>query len=305
MTEVLQVGQLLELKNNQTHHIATLWRITRQDKAGGHDGVGNYYYTDHNRQITYDHEPINPDFHTYLPAGALNASARDASAGLALDNFESVGILEADEITYTDLKVGRFDNAQIDETLIDWRFPWLGAIQIRRYWIQELQFTEHVWRAKIAGASSLLRQNFGEVYTRLCRYTLGDDRCQFDLPSVQNTGTISGVPVASTNRYIFPYVITAGPIVPDNNFFRFSSLEWTGGPNTGFLSEVAEQLDDTITLRLNTPFAMTVGDTFGVGPGCDKTVSTCHTRFGNILNHGGFPTIPGNDAMIKTPDANV
>jgi hypothetical protein len=32
-----------------------------------------------------------------------------------------------------------------------------------------------------------------------------------------------------------------------------------------------------------------------LAPGCDLRAETCHARFGNLLNFGGFPEIPGRN----------
>ncbi len=38
-----------------------------------------------------------------------------------------------------------------------------------------------------------------------------------------------------------------------------------------------------------------------VASGCDKRVETCSSRFDNILNFRGFPSIPGNDFLSRWP----
>ncbi len=37
------------------------------------------------------------------------------------------------------------------------------------------------------------------------------------------------------------------------------------------------------------------------GEGCDRQLSTCRDRFGNVANFRGFPHIPGNDFVLKYP----
>ena len=46
-----------------------------------------------------------------------------------------------------------------------------------------------------------------------------------------------------------------------------------------------------------------VGDTFVVTAGCDKRFATCRDRFNNAANFRGFPHIPGNDFIIRIPNA--
>ena len=35
--------------------------------------------------------------------------------------------------------------------------------------------------------------------------------------------------------------------------------------------------------------------------GCDRRLTTCRERFGNVANFRGFPHIPGNDFVLKYP----
>jgi uncharacterized phage protein (TIGR02218 family) len=45
------------------------------------------------------------------------------------------------------------------------------------------------------------------------------------------------------------------------------------------------------------------GDAFSIIAGCDKSPSTCQTKFANILNFRGFPHMPGNDRVIAYPSS--
>jgi hypothetical protein len=49
------------------------------------------------------------------------------------------------------------------------------------------------------------------------------------------------------------------------------------------------------------PYDIEIGDTFTATPGCDKRIPTC-VSFGLILNYGGEPTVPGQDAALVYPD---
>ena len=49
------------------------------------------------------------------------------------------------------------------------------------------------------------------------------------------------------------------------------------------------------------PQPIEVGDAFTVTAGCDKSFSTCGSRFNNKVNFRGFPQIPGNDFVVSYP----
>ena len=57
-----------------------------------------------------------------------------------------------------------------------------------------------------------------------------------------------------------------------------------------------------VTLSAPIP-GLTAGDAFDAYPGCDHTLGTCASKFGNQLNFGGFPYIPQKNPF--TGDAIV
>lgn len=60
---------------------------------------------------------------------------------------------------------------------------------------------------------------------------------------------------------------------------------------------IIEHVGDTITL--NIPFSnLQVGDEIDITPGCDKNPGTCSSKFGNLLNFGGFPYIPPKNPTL-------
>jgi uncharacterized phage protein (TIGR02218 family) len=56
-----------------------------------------------------------------------------------------------------------------------------------------------------------------------------------------------------------------------------------------------------IVLAIKSNKNFTAGALFALEPGCDKLRTTCRDKFSNINNFGGFPFVPGQDAMFDTP----
>ncbi|MDP4605186.1 MAG: phage BR0599 family protein, partial [Erythrobacter sp.] len=56
-----------------------------------------------------------------------------------------------------------------------------------------------------------------------------------------------------------------------------------------------------ITL-IETPVrTIALGDGFFIQAGCDKQFATCRAKFGNGVNFRGFPSIPGDDTIVRYP----
>lgn len=84
-----------------------------------------------------------------------------------------------------------------------------------------------------------------------------------------------------------------------------SSADWVHLTGAALATpDIATGVDNVfgvITLFLPMNWDIAVGDTFTITRGCDKTPETCKS-FANYKNYGGFPDVPGMDAILKTPD---
>ena len=82
-------------------------------------------------------------------------------------------------------------------------------------------------------------------------------------------------------------------------------LTWETGANAGRSIEVKgwTQASGEIELFLPMGYAIESGDAFCIHPGCDKRLDTCIDRFANVLNFRGEPYVPGQDALVRYPDA--
>lgn len=83
-------------------------------------------------------------------------------------------------------------------------------------------------------------------------------------------------------------------------YFDQGVITFTGGPNSGVTRTVRLYLHASgqILLYLPLPFVPTSGSTFTIYPGCDKKMSTCDSKFSNLINFGGFPFIPVAESAI-------
>ncbi|MGY6535288.1 MAG: phage BR0599 family protein [Pararhodobacter sp.] len=169
------------------------------------------------------------------------------------------------------------------------------------------------WKGRVMGAevegqrivltcesvfSTLRRAGVRAKYQRLCRHALYGRGCGLDIGAHWTSGTVAAV-AGSAASVTIPEAATQ----PDG-WFRGGVLRF--GPHLGFITGHAGS-----TLSLSRPMpalaaALTApeldpvtGDPLPVlvdlAPGCDLRASTCATKFGNLLNFGGFPEIPGRN----------
>ena len=275
-----------------SHLFATCWRITRSDGT-------ILRFTDHNCKLTI------ASGEEFTPVKSIMATARQRQQNLKNSNVEVRGVVTSDLISVADLRAGKYNEAQVDEMLVNWRFPWLGEYSTTVYWIVETTFDGEMWQAKLAGNTVWLRNPIGGIYTRNCRHRVGRGQCAnggegVTLASI-TVSSVSVTDVVTTRKSL-----KASSLIGDGDGeYNLGELEWVTGANAGVMSECKRfrSSDGRVILQLDTPYEFQVGDTFHIRRGCDGRLSTCRDDFDNVRNHGGYPTIPGNNAQYETPNA--
>ena len=150
--------------------------------------------------------------------------------------------------------------------------------------------------AELRGMAQKLQMTVGEVYAPDCSADLGDARCGADLTTLEESGTVDTV----TSATAFETTLAQA-----SGWYDGGELTWTSGANAGQTVAVRSWDAGTSTLSLFLPalYAIQIGDTFTIRPGCDKTFATCKAQFDNAINFRGFPHVPGSDQVLRYPDA--
>lgn len=236
---------------------------------------------------------------TYKAADSFQMSALESPRGLAPENAELLGLLNSGAITDADIASGYYDGAAITISVCNWAAPADGAVVLRTGTIGEIMHDGSQYTFEIKGLVDALAQTVGQAYTKTCRHRLGNAACTVNLAlaTYRKTGTLTSV---SSNSLVSD---TARSEAAD--FFTCGTLQFTSGANAGLTFDVRSFSSGAFTLWQAAPNTPAVGDAYVAVAGCDKTYATCGAKFTNTLNFGGFPHIPGADAILKTPDAKV
>ncbi|HET7301625.1 MAG TPA: phage BR0599 family protein, partial [Oleiagrimonas sp.] len=116
----------------------------------------------------------------------------------------------------------------------------------------------------------------------LALYSAGLGQCNASRSAAKETATISAVSGRVVHAATF-----AGHA---DGWWAGGYLEWSDG-NITQRRFIAEHVGDAVTLM--TPAApLTAGVDVTALPGCDHTLATCDSKFGNAVNYGGQPWIP-------------
>lgn len=273
---------------------AQVWKITRTDGQ-------KFTFTTHDQSITWRGD-------VYKRCDSLMVSA--SSGGLADQGAGDVqvrGLISDSSITERDLIGGLFDGATVEVWVLQWGNLEQGFIPFRiiKGILGKISQSEVSFTAEMLTPGAKLQQRpLLQTYTPACRWTLGEAPCPVDLGALRVAGSVTGLAardVRTRNRF---RVFNDTARVEADGYFTDGVLTWTSGNNVGLMSEVKTNASGWITLWVSMPREINPGDAYTIVPGCNKTKTDHTTKFGlDMVTFGGFPDLPGTDAMLQTPNA--
>ncbi len=281
----------LALKTHVTQDVTTLaycWKIVCKDGA-------IFGFTDHD-------EALSIEAVIYDPQTGFNATAAEAELGLAVSTMDVEGALRSDKISDTDLRNGKFDDAEVKTLLVNWSDP-TQFVLLRTSKIGKIVISGGTFTVELQSITQALDKKRGRIVRRNCDAELGDDRCK----KLVNSGDFQadGVVTSVVNSTDFN---ASGLISFEENWFESGTLQWLTGANTGLTNKVAQHEKNwtgaSLSVWLPPVQNIEVGDSFRITSGCDKFFKTCKEKFANQLNFQGFPHLPGNDSVYSYVDGN-
>ncbi|MFO1242339.1 MAG: DUF2163 domain-containing protein [Rickettsiales bacterium] len=258
--------------------LATCWKLTRRDGAV----MG---FTDHDRDLTVSGQ-------SYVAATGFTPTAIEGSAGLAVDNLDVEGMLDSAAISEEDIHAGKYDHAEIEVFMVNYMSPSDGILPLRTGWLGEVRYTSGKFVAEVRGLTQRLQQRVGELYSPGCRADFGDSRCKINLATFTTTGTLTG----ATSRT----VLLDSARTENSGVFSFGRITFTSGANDGISMEIKQYTKGKMMLVLPLPYQPQAGNAYTITQGCDKSFSTCKTRYNNAVNFRGEPHVPGLDRILET-----
>ena len=264
--------------------LARCWKLTRADGQV----MG---FTDHDRDLRFDGV-------VYRAGSGLDAGALQQGNGLAVDNGQAIGALSDAGISGADIRAGRYDRAEIELWLVNWRDVAQRALWFRGM-IGEIRQRDGVFEAEIRGLAELLNQPQGRAFHRKCAAVLGDASCKVDLSA---PGYSAEVAVDSVDGGVLLFDGLSGF---DAGWFAGGVVEVLDGAAAGLRGVI--RLDGfrggqrRVELWEALAVAPAAGDRLRLSAGCDKRDETCRRKFHNFLNFRGFPHIPGDDWQLTVP----
>lgn len=274
---------------------AQCWTITRTDGEV-------FAFTSLDRPLTFRGV-------VHYPCRSLQASAVELSTIVGVTgSMELRGILSDSGVSEADLYNGLFDGANIEI----WMVPWDnsgGEIPFRLMAgvtgansIGDTDFSQEI----LTPSAQLQQKALLETYTPGCRYSFGnqvDPRCPVDLVALTVSGSVTGTPIPNASTNATRRIFTDSTRAEADGFYNQGTLTWTSGPNAGAVSEVKDFTAGQFILWEALLFPIALTDAYDLTPSCDKSPAS-HLQFNaDMVDFGGFPHVPGGDALVNTPDS--
>lgn len=274
---------------------AQTWTITRTDGEV-------FAFTSLDRPLTFRGV-------AHLPCASLSATATEQSTSIGQNgSMELLGIISEVGISERDLYNGLFDFARFEI----WMVPWDnagGEIPFRLLGGTTGTMSHGLdgFKFEVLTASAQLRQRgLLEVFSPSCRYGFGnsrDARCPVDLVALTVTGSATTTTLPAASNAATRRVLIDSTRAEVAGYFDLGIITFTTGANAGASSEIKRFESGVFVLWSPLLFPIEVGDAYSATPGCNKTTED-HLKYNaDLLDFGGFPDVPGSDAINQSPDA--
>lgn len=262
--------------------------------SGGTDYFWRYNTSDRDMLYsgnTFKAVPINDSgFRFNTEASSTDLDVTMPIAEEFCQNFRLAGTMPSDTVWLRIYRVHVGDISDIDTNPVvnDLRMVWMGTVN----GITQLDdLTARVTCAMVA--ASFRRGGLRYGYQRSCPHVLyAPLTCKVNREDHRLDGTIEAID---------------GNILQSAGFAFEDDGWWDGGfieyeLPSGMIERrmVLSHIGDTIYI-MGFPAGMSVGSTYAIFPGCDRTIDTCIVKFDNLLNNGGFPHTPGRNPFDGMP----
>ena len=254
--------------------VATFWRVFRRD------GI-TLGFTSHDRSLAFGGI-------THRAAPGMVPTAIRMTSDLTEDSAGVDGALSHDSIRGEDLSAGLFDKAAIEVGLVDWET--LENHSLYSGQLGQIEDNVRNFNAELRSAKHILDKDLVPRTSPTCRASFCGRGCNLSAVRFTKRAALQGIDF-DLNRVKIA--------VSSEAQYTDGELRFLDGPQTGLIFAVIDESENWLTLDKPIHRAVATGTPVEIREGCDHTLETCFSRFGNAANFRGEPFIPGNDLLAR------
>lgn len=253
--------------------VASFWRVHRSDGVA----LG---FTTHDRDLWF-----GGLLHRAAPG--LTPSAIRRTSGFDDEGADVEGALAHDCIAEIDLIAGRYDEAEIAIGAVDWET--LENAVFFTGSVEGVSREGNAFTAELASAKAALAVDPVPRSSPACRARFCGPGCELSPARFTRRATVADV---EEDRLTFAGI--------DPVLYAGGELRWLDGPPAG-LGATVLAADASGLIPDRGVEGVEPGMRALLREGCDHTIATCATRFGNAENFQGEPFLPGTDLLAHYP----
>ncbi|RYE96204.1 MAG: DUF2163 domain-containing protein, partial [Oxalobacteraceae bacterium] len=186
---------------------------------------------------------------------------------------------------------GRFDGAQVAVGVVDWEN--MDHAVLYRGEVGAVSEEAGGFSAELRSAKAVLELDPIPRTSPTCRAQFCGPGCGLSAARFTHEARLSSLDPDS-NRVTFTGAPAAAALLN-------GSLRWIDGPQAGIAMQVIDADADGLLLDIALDLDTPPGTRALLRGGCDHTLATCATLFGNAANFRGEPFLPGNDLLARYP----
>lgn len=236
---------------------------------------------------------------TFAIGPVIKRGNTSVSVGVSVDSLD--GTISADSTVLVGsvpllqfIAGGGFDGATM---LVERAFSsapgaaWVGTLGMFKGRIGPQLTSRYESQLTINSDSELLNVMIPRnVYQPGCVNTLYDAACGMPKATMGASATASSATDTAQTTFSTAGTYTA-------SMYALGFAVCITGANAGVQRTIKSNTAHSVTTIQPWPAAVAVSDTFKFYPGCDKTKSTCATKFSNLVRFRGFPFVPSPESV--------
>lgn len=232
---------------------------------------------------------------TFLRGPLFKRSRTKLNVGISVDSLD-LTVSADNTVTINSvpfmqfLAQGGLDGARLKlerAFMADWNTAPAGSLIMFAGRINDVSINRYEAAITVQSDLELLDANVPRnLYQPSCMNTLYDGACGKNKAALTVSNAVTSTPTPT--KTVFDTTLSQAA-----SYFDLGVVTFTSGQNSGVSRTIKSfAAGGLVTLIAPLPFAPATGDTFTIYPGCDKTMSTCTSRFSNLARFRGQPFIP-------------
>lgn len=229
----------------------------------------------------------------YLSTVGYEFTGYQGTASFSPSVVDLEGIAGYAGVTMDAVSSGVFDNARCYLFATSWVAPVEDFEPIVCCLLGKTTRLDERYRIEEMALLDALNQTVGKTFTASCQKRFGSQ----GFAECKKVATvITGTLTSATNQYS----IADSTISQAVGFFTEGKIQFTSGLNAGLkaLEIRSHTAGGALLLHESLYYQPAIGDAYTLTEGCLKTKEACIAK-GNILNFGGFPTIPTSTTYLQ------